>query len=155
MDLLVLTISDRAANGEYEDRSGPAIKTVLEASVPTATIRMEIVPDEACSIRAAFETNADCDIIITTGGTGLSSRDLTPEVTQEFCDRMIPGIAEMLRMESLKETPFAALSRGVAGIKGKCLIINLPGSEKGASFCARCLTPLLEHACNMRDGKGH
>jgi molybdopterin adenylyltransferase len=139
----------------YEDLSGPAVAAVLAAAFPDAIIIRAVVPDETAAIRASFEEHVDCDCILTTGGTGLSPRDVTPEATLGYCDRMVPGIAELLRAESLKETRNAALSRGAAGMKGKCLIINLPGSVKGATFCAKLLTPLLEHACAMRDGKGH
>lgn len=155
MEILVLTVSDRASSGEYEDKSGPAILKILSEAFPQAEIQGVIVPDERSAIRGAFATNTQKDFIITTGGTGLSPRDVTPEVTEEYCERLVPGIAEMLRLNSLKETPFAALSRGAAGMKGKCIIINLPGSVKAAGLCARLLVPLLPHACAMRDGKGH
>jgi molybdopterin adenylyltransferase len=155
VEILVLTVSDRASSGEYDDRSGPAIKSILSEAFPRAVIQGVTVPDEKPAILKAFASHADKDFIITVGGTGLSQRDVTPEATMEFCERTVPGIAEMLRMESLKETPYAALSRGVAGMKGKCIIINLPGSVKAATFCGRLLVPLLPHALAMRDGKGH
>jgi molybdopterin adenylyltransferase len=155
MRVLVLTVSDRAAAGVYEDKSGPAIRAVLADAFPDAAIASAVVPDEKASIHGAFEAHAACDCIITTGGTGLSPRDVTPEATIAYCDRMVPGIAEMLRAESLKETRNAALSRGVAGMKGACLIVNLPGSVRAATFCTTLLIPLLEHACAMKDGKGH
>ena len=155
MRVLVLTVSDRAAVGVYEDKSGPEVTAVLAGSFPDAAIASAVVPDEKASIRAAFEANAACDCIITTGGTGLSPRDVTPEATSAYCDRMVPGIAEMLRRESLRQTPYAALSRGVAGMKGGCIIINLPGSASGAAFCTELLVPLLRHAFDIRDGKGH
>ena len=155
MEILVLTVSDRASRGEYDDRSGPAIKSILSEAFPDALIQGLIVSDERLAINKVFASHADKDFIITTGGTGLSPRDVTPEATLKFCERLVPGIAEMLRMESRKETPYAALSRGVAGMKGKCIIINLPGSVKAAMFCARLLVPLLPHALAMRDGKGH
>jgi molybdopterin adenylyltransferase len=155
MQVLVLTVSDRASAGVYEDRSGPAIAEVLAEAFPGAVIARSVVPDEKPAIRAAFEANAQCDAIITTGGTGLSPRDVTPEATQEYCGRMVPGIAEMLRMESLKETRNAALSRGVAGTKENCLIINLPGSVRAATFCTKILIPILPHALAMIQGKDH
>jgi molybdopterin adenylyltransferase len=155
MRVLVLTVSDRAAAGVYEDKSGPAITAVLAEAFSDAIITNAVVPDEKESICAAFKTHAACDCILTAGGTGLSPRDVTPEATIAYCDRMVPGIAEMLRMESLKETPNAALSRGVAGMKGGCLIVNLPGSVRAATFCAKHLVKILEHAIAMRDGKSH
>ncbi len=155
MKILVVTISDRAFKGEYEDISGPAVREILEASVPSADVEVIIVPDEEDGILRALESGLGGDAVITAGGTGLGPRDITPEVTERFCDRAAPGIAEMLRAESLKETPNAALSRGYAGMKGRTLIVNIPGSVKGASFCARLLAPLLVHAAGMMRGEGH
>jgi len=155
MRVLVLTISDRASAGVYEDKSGPAVEEKLGNNIPDAEIEKQIVPDEKGEIEKALSGNLDKDIIITTGGTGLGPRDITPDVTTEFCDRLIPGIAEYLRTESLKETLNALLSRGVAGIKDKTIIINLPGSVKGAGFCAELLPAILKHALAMVRGEGH
>ncbi len=155
MRVLVLTISDRASAGVYEDKSGPAVEEALGNNIPDAEIERQIVPDEKAEIEKALSGNLDKDIIITTGGTGLGPRDITPDVTSEFCDRLIPGIAEYLRTESLKETLNALLSRGVAGIKDKTIIINLPGSVSGARFCAELLTAVLKHALAMVRGEGH
>ena len=155
MKILVVTISDRAFRGEYEDLSGPAVKEIVESDVPDSEVSVVVVPDEEEKILEAFESGPDVDVIITTGGTGLGPRDITPEVTARFCDREVPGIAEMLRAESLKETPNAALSRGYAGLKGGTLIVNIPGSVRGASFCAKLLAPLLTHARGMIRGGGH
>ena len=155
MRILVVTISDRASRGEYEDLSGPAVKTILEESIIGADVEVVIVPDERDEIERALESGLDRAAVITTGGTGLGPRDITPEVTEQFCDCVVPGISEMLRAESLKETPFAALSRGYAGMKGRTLVVNIPGSVRGASFCARLLAPLLVHAMGMISGGGH
>jgi molybdopterin adenylyltransferase len=155
MKILVITISDRAFSGEYEDLSGPAVSRILEESIPGAEATVVVVPDDEDGILRALESGLGGDAIITTGGTGMGPRDITPEVTESFCDRGVPGISEMLRAESLKETPNAALSRGWAGMKGRTLIVNIPGSVRGASFCARLLAPLLTHAGRMMDGKGH
>lgn len=155
MRILVITISDRASEGVYEDLSGPAVEESLSRNIPAAEIERQIVPDERASIEKTLTRNLDKDVIITTGGTGLGVRDVTPDVTAEFCDRLIPGIAEYLRTESLKETLNAVLSRGEAGIKGRTLIINLPGSVKGARFCAELLPPILQHALSMIYGEGH
>ena len=155
MKILVVTISDRASSGEYEDLSGPAVKMILEKSIDGADVEVVVVPDEEDEIVRALESGQGGDVIITTGGTGLGPRDITPEVTERFCDRTVPGISEMLRAESLKETPNAALSRAYAGLKGHTLVVNIPGSVRGASFCARLLAPLLTHAEGMISGEGH
>ena len=155
MRILVVTISDRASRGEYEDLSGPAVKTILEEEIAGADVKVVIVPDEEEEILRALESGFGFAAVITTGGTGLGPRDITPEVTERFCDRAAPGISEMLRAESLKETPFAALSRGYSGMKSRTLFVNIPGSVRGASFCAKLLAPLLVHAEGMIDGEGH
>jgi len=153
--ILVITISDRAFSGEYEDLSGPAVREVLEGSIAGAEVEVVVVPDEEDRLARALESGLSGDAIITTGGTGLGPRDITPEVTERFCDRAVPGISEMLRAESLKETRNAALSRGYAGMKGMTLVVNVPGSVRGASFCASLLAPLLIHARGMIRGEGH
>ncbi len=155
MKILVITISDRASRGEYEDLSGPAVREILEESIPGAEVEVAVVPDEEKEIERSLESGLGGDAIITTGGTGLGPRDITPEVTERFCDRAVPGISEMLRSESLKETPNAALSRGWSGMRGKTLIVNIPGSVRGASFCVRLLAPLLAHAAGMIRGGDH
>jgi molybdopterin adenylyltransferase len=155
LKILVLTISDRASRGVYEDRSGPAVEKVLEEGLLGAEIERLIVSDDAAGIAEAFEKHADYDVILTTGGSGIGPRDNAPNVTTSFCDRLIPGIAEYLRRESCKETLNAVLSRGVAVYKGMTIIINLPGSVKGAVFCAELLVPILPHAFDMLRGKGH
>ena len=155
MKILVVTISDRASRGEYEDLSGPAVREILEESIDDADVEVVVVPDEEHDITRALESGLGGEAIITTGGTGLGPRDITPEVTEHFCDRHVPGISEMLRAESLKETPHAPLSRGWAGMKGRTLVVNIPGSVRGASFCARLLAPLLIHAAGMISGEGH
>ena len=155
MKILVVTISDRAFRGEYEDLSGPAVKEILEEEIAGADVEVVVVPDEEEDILRALESGLGGEAIITTGGTGLGPRDITPEVTEHFCDRHVPGISEMLRAESLKETPHAPLSRGWAGMKGRTLVVNIPGSVRGASFCARLLAPLLIHAAGMISGEGH
>ena len=155
MKILVLTISDRASGGVYEDRSGPAVLEVLQAGIPGAEIERLVVPDDEAKIEQAFEAHLDKDVILTTGGSGIDPRDVTPDVTVRFCDALIPGIAEHLRRESFGETPYALLSRAVAGRKGTTIIVNLPGSVKGARFCAGLLVEILPHACAMVRGEGH
>lgn len=153
--IAVITISDRASSGEYPDRSGPAVVGILREKFPDSSIQNRIVPDEADEIQKAIREFQGFDLILTTGGSGLSPRDITPEITRSICDREIPGIGEWLRRESFRETPFAVYSRATAGSWGNTLIINLPGSEKGASFCTRLLLPLLEHGRDMVRGQGH
>lgn len=155
MELLVLTVSDRASKGIYEDRSGPALELLLRSSFPSSIIHLAVVPDEQPEIIAAFVKFAQCDFIITTGGTGISPRDVTPDATASWCDRLIPGIAEYLRTASMQQTPHAVFSRAVAGVKGKTIVVNVPGSVRGAIFCVELLVPLMEHAVKMLAGGGH
>jgi len=151
----VITISDRASRGQYEDLSGPEIVSILREAFAGSEIRREVVPDEVQAINEAFERHTDADFILTTGGTGISSRDVTPEATLSYCERELPGIAEALRAESYRETPMAVLSRGVAGIRGNTIIVNFPGSVKAVRLCARVLIPIMEHALSMLRGEGH
>ncbi|MBN1685370.1 MAG: MogA/MoaB family molybdenum cofactor biosynthesis protein [Spirochaetales bacterium] len=155
MTVAVITISDRASRGEYEDLSGPEIEAVLHQYMPEAVVHRHIVPDEPAEITAAFGRSAEADFILTTGGTGIGPRDVTPEVTVAYCDRLLPGIAETLRAESLKETPQAMLSRGTAGVKKETIIVNFPGSVKAVRLCTTVLVPVMEHAVQMLRGAGH
>lgn len=155
MRIAVVTVSDRASKGVYEDRSGPAIEDALRELVPDIEFEREVVPDEREAILAAFARHADADWILTTGGTGPSPRDVTPEATREFCDRAMPGIADWLRMKSLEETPHAVFSRGEAGMKGRQYVVNFPGSERAARSCATWLAPILDHGVKMARGEGH
>lgn len=155
MKIAVITVSDRASAGVYEDASGPAmVRTVLDRW-PDASIEAEIVADGIESVAAAFGRHVDADWILTTGGTGPSPRDLTPEATAAYCDRLVPGLAEFCRNRSLEETPNAVFSRGMAGMKGTQYIVNCPGSVKAAVFHARILAPLFGHGIDMANGKGH
>jgi molybdenum cofactor synthesis domain-containing protein len=147
---LVLTISDTAAAGNREDLSGPEAKRILgEAGFDVAAV--EILPDERDKIEARLRSASEEDfrLVITSGGTGLSPRDVTPEATLAVIDRHVPGIAELMRLESLKITPRAALSRAVAGIRKSTLIINLPGSVKGVRECLAAVRPILSHAVEV------
>ncbi len=155
LKLAVITVSDRASRGEYEDRSGPAIVRVLREALSDCQVSLEVVADEPEEIRRALLAHAGDDAILTTGGTGLSTRDHTPEVTAACCEREVPGVAEWLRRESASETLFAVLSRGYCGTMGGTLIVNLPGSVRGAEFCARLLTRILPHGRAMIHGEGH
>ena len=130
----VLTASDRASAGDYEDLSGPAIVQFLEEALtsPWEVVR-RLVPDEQLMIEAALAKMVDaedCSVVITTGGTGPAPRDITPEATEAVCERMLPGFGEQMRTISLRHVPTAVLSRQTAGIRGSCLILNLPGSPR-------------------------
>jgi molybdopterin adenylyltransferase len=151
----VITISDRASRGQYEDRSGPRIVSMLRDALPEAEVETEVVPDEREAILGAFRRHQQADFIFTTGGTGIGARDVTPETTRGYCDRELPGIAETLRAESYKETPMAVLSRGWAGVRGNTIIVNFPGSLNAAVLCTRLLLPVMEHALRMLHGEGH
>ena len=155
MKIAVVTVSDRASKGVYADRSGPAIEATLRELLPTIEIELDLVPDEKTEILAALARHPDADWILTTGGTGPSPRDVTPEATREFCDRAMPGIADFLRLKSLEETPHAVFSRGAAGMRGAQYVVNFPGSEKAARSCAAWLAPLLDHGVKMAHGEGH
>ncbi len=154
LTIAVITVSDRAYKKEYEDLSGPAVRDIFLAGLG-AEVDLTVVPDEKDAIKKAILFEAGKDYVITTGGTGLSARDVTPEATREVCGREIPGIAEWLRRESCRETPNAVLSRGFCGQMGETIVINLPGSVKGATFCARLLVPILEHGKLMVHGGKH
>jgi molybdenum cofactor synthesis domain-containing protein len=147
----ILTVSDRSAVGEREDLSGPAlVKAIKNAGwIPSQVL---VVPDEADEIKQAlieWSDRGDIQVILTTGGTGFSPRDVTPEATRQVIDRPAPGLAETMRSESLKITPHAMLSRAEAGIRNKTLIINLPGSPKGALENFRIVAPVLAHAIQL------
>jgi molybdopterin adenylyltransferase len=153
--IAVITVSDRASKGVYEDLSGPAIERIIAAGCPGAVVEREIVPDGEASVYNALTRHAEADWIITTGGTGPSPRDQTPEATARFCDRLMPGLAEYFRSRSLDQTPFAVFSRGTAGMRGPQYVVNFPGSVKAAAFHAEILAPLLEHGTSMALGQGH
>ncbi len=153
--VLVVTVSDRASRGIYEDRSGPAVEAALHELVSAVVVERTIVPDETEELRKAFARGLAFDAVVTTGGTGLGPRDITPDVTLEFCDRELPGIAELIRHEGRSETPMAVLSRGRAAVQEHTVFVNLPGSVAGATSGARLIAPLLDHAKAMLAGGGH
>jgi molybdopterin adenylyltransferase len=150
----VLTVSDRCARGEGEDDGGPLIERTL-AAAGFRIVARGVVPDEREEIEAmlrAWADAGDCDLIVTTGGTGLGPRDVTPEATRAVLDREAPGIAELMRAAGLRHTPFAALSRQVAGLRKDTLILNLPGSPKAIVECLEAVVPILAHAVEMTRG---
>jgi molybdopterin adenylyltransferase len=147
----ILTVSDRSARGERVDVSGPALeRVVVEQGWQVA--RKEVLPDEEPVLRdtlAAWADSGTLDVILTTGGTGFSPRDHTPEATAAVIERPAPGLAEAMRLASLEKTPHAMLSRATAGIRGRALIVNLPGSPKGAVENLNVLLPVLAHAVQL------
>ncbi|HET7710331.1 MAG TPA: MogA/MoaB family molybdenum cofactor biosynthesis protein, partial [Thermoanaerobaculia bacterium] len=149
----VITCSDAASRGDRIDQSGPAVRALLEKN-GFAVDTVMIVPDEADEIANAIELACGdgARLVMTTGGTGLSPRDVTPEATVRVCDRLVPGISEAMRAASLKQTPMAALSRAVAGTRGSALVVNLPGSVKGATECLSAILPLIPHALEILTG---
>jgi len=152
----ILTVSDRASAGEMEDRGGPAVEDAL-APLGCRAMRA-IVSDDRDRIEQALRRWCDedvVDVILTTGGTGLGPRDVTPDVTAELCDRLVPGIAEAMRTAGMQTTRRAMLSRAVAGIRGRTLIINLPGTPRGAREGVEVLLPVLQHAVDTLAGAHH
>ena len=149
----VITISDSCSRGEREDRSGPAVADFLEKFQFSISIR-EVVPDDRVKIQNLIVKLArEVRFIVTTGGTGIAPRDVTPEATIAVCDRMLPGIAELMRSEGIKKTQFAALSRGVCGVRGEALILNLPGSPTAAVESLEAVVALIPHAIELLSGK--
>jgi molybdopterin adenylyltransferase len=154
MKVGILTVSDKGARGEREDRSGPAIREMIEAAGGEVA-RVKIVPDEREEIRAALLAWSDegLDLVLTTGGTGFSPRDGTPEATKSVIERETPGIPEAMRRAGAEKTPTAMLSRAAAGIRKGTLIVNLPGSEKAVRESLAVLLPALPHAIDILSGK--
>ncbi len=147
----VLTVSDRSFRGEREDGSGPVLVEIAQ-SHGWDVVETLIVPDEIDTLRdtlVMWADSGDMDLILTTGGTGFAPRDVTPEATRMIVDRLAPGLAEAMRYESLKITPHAMLSRSVAGIRGRVLIVNLPGSPKAARENLAVIQPVLGHAIQL------
>jgi molybdenum cofactor synthesis domain-containing protein len=155
----VLTISDSAVAGTRRDLSGPLAVEILRGALSPDTVLYRIVDDDPERIAQAllrFAGEERVDLLVTSGGTGISPRDHTPQATRTVLDYEVPGLAEVMRSASLQKTPMAALSRAVAGVRGRTLIINLPGSPKGVQECLEAILPVLPHAIEqLRSGAGH
>jgi molybdopterin adenylyltransferase len=151
--IAVLTISDGVARGTREDRSGPRIVTWIDERGHTL-VAHDVVADQQAAITKNLIQLADgkCDVIVTTGGTGLTERDVTPEATMAAITRMVPGIPEALRARGAQQTKYSWLSRGIAGVRGSTLIVNLPGSESGVRDSLPLLDELLDHAVQLLRG---
>jgi molybdenum cofactor synthesis domain-containing protein len=149
----VITVSDSCARGEREDLSGPAVAQRLQKLLFAVSVR-EVVPDDSIKIQNLLIRLArEVQFVVTTGGTGIAVRDVTPEATMAVCERLLDGVAERMRSEGSKKTPFAALSRGVCGVRGRALILNLPGSPAGAVESLEAVAGLLAHAIELLGGK--
>jgi molybdopterin adenylyltransferase len=148
----VLTVSDSSSRGEREDLSGPALVELLKRR-RFDVVATEVVPDDRTHIENALLQLAEkARLVVSTGGTGLAERDVTPEATTAVCERMVDGIAERMRQEGSKKTPFAALSRGLCGVRGHALILNVPGSPKGAVESLEAVIDILPHALQLLSG---
>lgn len=155
MKIAILTVSDKGYKGEREDTSGQAIREVLE-KMGAEVVARKIVPDEKEMIKKELVDFCDqlkVDVVLTTGGTGLAPRDVTPEATAEVIDRLAPGFVEAIRAESMKITPHALLSRAMSGLRGQTLIVNLPGSERAVREGLAVILPALPHAVEILQGK--
>ena len=152
----IVTVSDRASAGVYEDLSGKAIIDTLNEYLTSVWKEVyKIVPDEQDIIEKVIidmVDNESCCLVVTTGGTGPAKRDVTPEATETVCDRMMPGFGELMRAESLKYVPTAILSRQTAGLRGNCLIINLPGKPKSIRECLDAVFPAIPYCIDLMDG---
>jgi molybdopterin adenylyltransferase len=157
MRVSVLTLSDSVASGKYEDRSGPAVIARCR-ELGWQIVSLRVLPDDRAAIEAFLKSAADsndADVVLTSGGTGVGPRDVTPEATLAVADRLIPGFAEHMRAEGKKQTPRAILSRAVAAIRGTTIILNLPGSPRGAVESLDALADLLPHAVAVIHGARH
>ena len=157
MRIAILTISDSVSRGTHKDASGPSLRGRC-AELGWDVVSEAVLPDDPAAIRDHLISLADggaAELILTTGGTGIGPRDSTPEATAEACHKLLPGISELMRAEGRKKTPRAVLSRAVAGVRGRCLIVNLPGSPRGALESLDTVADLLPHAVQVVGGARH
>ncbi len=157
MRVALVTVSDSAARGAREDRSGPALREQCQ-KLGWQVISSHVVPDEVSSLQARLIELIDAalvDVVLTTGGTGIGPRDTTPEATLGVCDKVIPGLGELMREKGRQATPRAVLSRAIAGVRGRALIVNLPGSPKGAVESLAAIADLIPHALEVLRGARH
>jgi molybdopterin adenylyltransferase len=157
MRVAILTISDSVSRGTHKDASGPDLRARC-VQLNWEVVSTEVFPDDTAAIRDRLVTLADsgaADLILTTGGTGIGPRDSTPEATTEACHKLLPGIAELMREEGRKKTPRAVLSRAVAGVRGRTIVVNLPGSPTGAMESFDAIADLLPHALQVLGGARH
>ena len=156
MKIGIITVSDSCYRGEREDQSGKVIQHMVASLGEVVEYR--VVPDEKDILRSALLEATDkkaIDLVLTTGGTGISPRDITPDTTEEIIKRKIPGLGELMRMKTYSSSPTSVLSRAIAGIRGKSLVVNLPGSPRGAEECLAVLLPILPHTFEMIQGLPH
>lgn len=153
MRIGVVTVSDRASRGEYEDRGGPAIIEYFQEVLRDAwTPVPRVIPDEISTIKETLRNLCDdekCGLVVTTGGTGPAPRDVTPEATEQVCEKLLPGFGELMRAVSLTKVPTAILSRQTAGIRGTCLIVNLPGQPKAIRECLDAVIPAIPYCLEL------
>ncbi len=157
MRVAILTISDSVSRGTNKDASGPSVRERC-VQLGWDVVSEEILPDEPADIRErliSLEEGAAVDVILTTGGTGIGPRDSTPEATMAVCQKLLPGFSELMRAEGRKKTPRAVMSRAIAGVRGRVLIINLPGSPRGAVESLEAVADLLPHAIEIIGGARH
>ncbi len=152
----IVTVSDRASQGAYEDKGGPAIHDWLNRALTSPWEAVaRVIPDEQALIERTLIDLADgegCCLVVTTGGTGPALRDVTPEATESVCEKMLPGFGELMRAASLKVVPTAILSRQTAGIRGRCLIVNLPGKPSAISDCLQAVFPAVPYCIDLIEG---
>lgn len=150
----IVTVSDRASRGEYEDRGGPAIVEYLNEvlSCPWEPVARVIADERAVIEQTLQELSETCCLVVTTGGTGPARRDVTPEATEAVCEKMMPGFGELMRKVSLEKVPTAILSRQTAGIRGSCLIVNLPGQPKAIRECLDAVFPAIPYCIDLIEG---
>lgn len=154
----VVTLSDRASAGTYVDAAGPRACVLVDDALPSERVRAVLLPDDRREIERALVRLADeerCDLVLTTGGTGLGPRDFTPEATRAVIDRELPGMAEAIRAAGCAHTPLAMLSRGVCGVRGRTLVVNLSGSPKAVAEQLAVVLPVVPHALAMLRGGDH